>query len=148
MSAPTPFEINVPQAKLDAIRARAEAYQWFPSPAGLPDWQLGMSTPALKDIQSYWLNTYDWRAEEKKLNQYPQFIAEIDGLPIHFLHIVGEAEGKRPLLLTHGWPGSVFEFYDSIGPLAYPSQHEGKAEDAFDLIIPSLEHAYARGARV
>ncbi|MFN3213465.1 MAG: alpha/beta fold hydrolase [Henriciella sp.] len=138
MSAPTPFKIDIPQAKLDSIRARVAAYQWFPEPAGLPEWALGMSTPVLKDIQSYWLDTYDWRAEEATLNQYPQFIAEIDGLPIHFLHVVGEAQGKRPLLLTHGWPGSVFEFYDSIGPLAYPSQHGGKAEDAFDLIIPSL----------
>ncbi|MEL6414368.1 MAG: epoxide hydrolase, partial [Pseudomonadota bacterium] len=138
MSAPKPFEIRVPQSKLDAIRDRVAAYQWFPEPYGLPDWQLGMSTPVLKDVQSYWLDTYDWRAEEAKLNQHPQFIVEIDGLPIHFLHIVGEAKGKRPLLLTHGWPGSVYEFYDAIGPLAFPSQHGGKADDAFDLIIPSL----------
>lgn len=135
---PTPFKIDIPQAKLDAIRDRISAYTWFPAPKGLPDWQLGMSTPVLKDIQTYWLESYDWRAAEAELNQYPQFIAEIDGLPIHFLHIIGEAEGKRPLLLTHGWPGSVFEFYEAIGPLAYPSQHGGQPEDAFDLIIPSL----------
>jgi len=138
MRAPRPLEINIPDAKLEAIRARIEAFQWFDPPAGLPDWQFGISTPVLKDIQAYWLNDYNWRDEEKTLNQHPQFIAEIDGLPIHFLHIVGEANGKRPLLLTHGWPGSIFEFYDAIGPLAYPSQHGGKAEDAFDLIIPSL----------
>jgi microsomal epoxide hydrolase len=138
MGTPQPFTINIVQGKLDAIRARIEAYNWFPAPAGLPDWQLGMSTPILKDLQAYWLNTYDWRAEERKLNQYPQFKVEIDGLPIHFLHVVGEANGKRPLLLTHGWPGSIYEFYDAIGPLAYPSQHGGKPEDAFDLIIPSL----------
>ena len=138
MTEPQPFTINIAQDKLDAIRARVEAYTWFPAPAGLPDWQLGMSTPVLKDIQAYWLNAYDWRAEERKLNQYPHFTVEIDGLPIHFLHIVGEAEGKRPLLLTHGWPGSVYEFYDAIGPLAFPSQHGGRAEDAFDLVIPSL----------
>lgn len=138
MTEPQPFTINIAQDKLDAIQARVEAYTWFPAPAGLPDWQLGMSTPVLKDIQAYWLNAYDWRAEERKLNQYPHFTVEIDGLPIHFLHIVGEAEGKRPLLLTHGWPGSVYEFYDAIGPLAFPSQHGGRAEDAFDLVIPSL----------
>ena len=138
MSTPKPFEINTPDTKLAAIRDRVAAYRWFDAPAGLPEWQLGMSTPVLKDIQAYWLEHYDWRAEEAKLNQYPQFTAEFDGLSIHFLHIVGEAEGKRPLLLTHGWPGSIFEFYDAIGPLAYPSQHGGKAEDAFDLIIPSL----------
>ena len=138
MSSVTPFKIDIPQSKLDDIRARVEAYRWFPEPAGLPEWQLGMSTPALKDIQSYWLNEFDWRAAEDKLNQYPQFTADIDGLPIHFYHVIGEAGGKRPLLITHGWPGSVFEFFESIGPLAYPSQHGGKAEDAFDLVIPSL----------
>jgi microsomal epoxide hydrolase len=138
MGTPQPFTINIAQDKLDAIRARVEAYHWFPAPAGLPDWQLGMSTPVLKDLQAYWLDTYDWRAEEQKLNQYPQFKVEIDGIPIHFLNVVGEADGKRPLLLTHGWPGSIYEFYDAIGPLAYPSEHGGKPDDAFDLIIPSL----------
>ena len=138
MGTPQPFTINIAQDKLDAIRARVEAYHWFPAPEGLPDWQLGMSTPVLKDLQAYWLDTYDWRAEERKLNKYPQFKVEIEGIPIHFLHVVGEADGKRPLLLTHGWPGSIYEFYDAIGPLAYPSEHGGKPDDAFDLIIPSL----------
>jgi microsomal epoxide hydrolase len=133
-----PFQIDVPQAKLDGIRRRVEAYTWFPEPVGLPDWQLGMSTPVMKDIQAYWLADYDWRAAEANLNRYPHYIAEIDGLPIHFMHIVGEANGQRPLLITHGWPGSFYEFFEAIGPLAYPSQHGGKAEDAFDLIIPSL----------
>lgn len=134
----TPFQINVAQSKLDAIRQRVEGYTWFPEPKGVPDWQLGMSTPVMKEIQIYWLNEYDWRAAEENLNRYPHFIADIDGLPIHFLHIVGEAKGQRPLLITHGWPGSFFEFFETIGPLAYPSQHGGRAEDAFDLIIPSL----------
>ena len=138
MTAAQPFEIKVPQSKLEWIRKRVAKYKWFPAPTGLPDWQLGMATPPLKEIQDYWLNSYDWRAAEARLNEQPHFLAEIDGLPIHFLHIVGEAEGKRPLLLTHGWPGSFFEFDQSIGPLAFPSQHGGKAEDAFDLIIPSL----------
>lgn len=134
----TPFKIDVPQSKLERIRARVADYKWFDAPQGLPDWQLGMSTPVMQDIQSYWLNQYDWRAAEADLNRYPHFIAEIDGLPIHFLHIVGEAQGERPLLITHGWPGSFFEFFEVIGPLAYPSQHGGRSEDAFDLIIPSL----------
>lgn len=138
MTVPTPFTISVPDQKLAAIRARVEAYQWFPAPEGLPDWALGTSTPFLQDLQAYWLNGYDWRAEEARLNQYPNFMTEIDGLPVHFVHVVGEAGGKRPLLLTHGWPGSIYEFWDAIGPLAYPSQHGGKAEDAFDLIVPSL----------
>ncbi|MEO1553296.1 MAG: epoxide hydrolase family protein [Pseudomonadota bacterium] len=134
----TPFQIQIPQSKLDEIRQRVADYTWFPAPAGVPDWQLGMSTPVMRDVQSYWLERYDWRAEEARLNQYPHFIADIDGLSIHFLHIVGEAEGKRPLLITHGWPGSFLEFIDAIGPLAYPSQHGGRVEDAFDLIIPSV----------
>ena len=138
MTSPKPFKIAVPDVKLQAIRNRVMDYQWFDAPAGAPEWAFGMSTPVLKDIQSYWLNDYDWRVQEAVLNHYPQFLAEIDGLPIHFIHVVGEAGGKRPLLLTHGWPGSVFEFWDAIGPLAHPSQHGGGPEDAFDLIIPSL----------
>ncbi len=133
-----PFKIDVSQSKLEWIRKRVSKYKWHAAPAELPDWQLGMSTPVLKDIQAYWLNGYNWRAEEAKLNQHPHFLTEIDGLPIHFLHVIGEAEGQRPLLLTHGWPGSFFEFYEAIGPLAFPSQHGGESEDAFDLIIPSL----------
>lgn len=138
MTSPKPFTIAVSEKKLQAIRDRVADYQWFDAPAGTPEWAFGMSTPVLKDIQNYWLNEYNWRAQEVLLNQYPQFVAEVDGLPIHFLHVVGEAGGKRPLLLTHGWPGSVFEFWEAIGPLAYPSQHGGKPEEAFDLIIPSL----------
>lgn len=138
MSNIQPFKIDVAQSKLESIRKHVADYKWFDAPEGVGDWQLGMSTPVLKDIQNHWLNAYDWRAAEATLNQHPQFIAHVDGIPIHFLHVVGEAQGTRPLLLTHGWPGSVFEFYDAIGPLAFPSQHGGDAGDAFDLIIPSL----------
>lgn len=138
MNIAKPFNIDVAQSKLDTIRDRVETYRWFAAPEGLSEWQLGMSTPVLKDIQRYWLETFDWRVAESELNKYPHFIADVDGIPIHFLHIVGEANGKRPLLITHGWPGSFYEFFDSIGPLAFPTQHGGKVEDAFDLIIPSL----------
>lgn len=133
-----PFKIQVPDAKLAAIRARVEAYRWFPAPANEQDFAYGMSTPVMQDIQRYWLETYDWRKAEAELNRYPQFIASIDGQDIHFVHVVGEAKGKRPLLITHGWPGSIYEFWQAIGPLAFPSEHGGKAEDAFDLVIPSL----------
>ncbi|HIG22382.1 MAG TPA: epoxide hydrolase [Henriciella marina] len=138
MSKVTPFTINVSDDVLSRIRARVEAYRWFPAPAIADEWAFGMSTAFLKDIQAYWLEQYDWRAAEKALNAWPQFKTKIDGLDIHFLHVVGEAGGKRPLLLTHGWPGSVYEFYEAIGPLAFPSKHGGNAEDAFDLVIPSL----------
>lgn len=138
MAEAKPFRIEISDDTLARIQARVEAYRWFPAPAAGEPWQFGMSTEVMKDIQAYWLKAYDWRKMEAELNKWPHFIAEIDGLDIHFLHIVGEAEGKRPLLLTHGWPGSFYEFYDVIGRLAFPSQHGGKPEDAFDLVIPSL----------
>ena len=135
-----PFSIQIPQAKLDEVQRRVADFQWpdVPADEGADDWSRGASTTWLKELQDYWLNTYDWRAVEAELNRLPQFTVTIDGQDIHFLHVVGEAGGKRPLLLSHGWPGSVFEFHKVIGPLAFPSQHGGKAEDAFDLIIPSL----------
>jgi pimeloyl-ACP methyl ester carboxylesterase len=138
MTAPTPFKINVPDEKLAAIRARVEAYRWFPAPANEQGFAYGMSTPVMQDFQRYWLDSYDWRKAEAELNRWPQFTAEVDGQQVHFVQVVGEAKGKRPLLITHGWPGSVYEFWQSIGPLAFPSEHGGKAEDAFDLVIPSL----------
>ena len=138
MAAAEPFTINVRQQVLERIRARVKDYRWFPAPAGGDPWAFGMSAEVMKDIQAYWLTRYDWRAAEAELNRWPHFIAGVDGLDIHFVHVVGEAGGKRPLLLTHGWPGSFYEFHEAIGPLAFPSQHGGKAEDAFDLVIPSL----------
>lgn len=138
MSSPTPFRIDVPDTKLAGIRARVEAYPWFPAPANAQGFAYGMSTPVMKDIQRYWLEVYDWRKAEADLNRWPQFMATIEGLDVHFVHVIGEAGGKRPLLITHGWPGSTFEFWQAIGLLAFPSDHGGKAEDAFDLVIPSL----------
>ncbi len=138
MTAPKPFTINIPDAKLAAIRERVESYKWFPAPANEQGFSYGMSTPVMQDIQRYWLDSYDWRAAEAELNRWPQFTAEVDGQTLHFVHVVGEAKGKRPLLITHGWPGSIYEFWQAIGPLAFPSDHGGKAEDAFDLVIPSL----------
>ena len=137
MSTPTPFRIAVSQEKLDFIHKRLADYRWFPAPSD-DNWQYGMKTDVLKEIVEYWLMDYDWRTAEDQLNRYPHFKGDVDGLEIHFLHIVGEAEGKRPLLITHGWPGSVFEFWDCIERLAYPSRHGGDRADAFDLIIPSL----------
>ena len=138
MSKAKPFRIDIPDKKIEAIRERVENYNWFPAPANEQGFAYGMSTPVMKDLQRYWLTGYDWREAETELNRYPSYKADVDGMDIHFVHVIGEAGGRRPLLLTHGWPGSVFEFWDAIGPLAYPSKHGGKAEDAFDLIIPSL----------
>ena len=108
MTTPKPFAIRIPDEKLAAIRARVEAYSWFPAPANEQDFAYGMATPVMQDIQRYWLETYDWRAAEAELNRWPQFTAEVDGQAIHFVHVVGEAKGRRPLLITHGWPGSVY----------------------------------------
>jgi len=136
--AVTPFAVNVPQAKLDAIAARVKSYPWFPAPAG-EQWEYGANTAYLKELCAHWTGAYDWRAQEKTLNKFPQFTAEIDGLTIHFVHVRGEGPAaKRPLILTHGWPGSHYEFWDAIPRLAFPSQHGGDAKDAFDVIVPSL----------
>lgn len=137
MSTPTPFRIAVEQDKLDNIHKRLADYKWYPAPVD-DNWQYGMKTSVLRDIVNYWLMSYDWRAAEDTLNRFPHFTANVDGTDIHFVHVVGEAQGKRPLLITHGWPGSVFEFWECIERLAYPSRHGGTPEDAFDLIIPSL----------
>lgn len=137
MKGARPFRIDVSDDTLARIADRVAAYRWFDPPEG-DAWQRGMSTPALKDVVDYWRTEYDWRAAEADLNRFDHFKAEIDGLGIHFVHVVGEAGGKRPLLLSHGWPGSIYEFWDVIDPLAFPSRHGGDPADAFDLVIPSL----------
>jgi microsomal epoxide hydrolase len=135
----SPFTIAIPQSTLDAIKARVASYPFAPAPedegAG---WMRGVNSLYLKEICAYWHDHFDWRAAEAKLNRHPQFIARVGDLDVHFVHIVGEAGAKRPLLLTHGWPGSHFEFWDVIEKLAFPSRHGGVREDAFDLVIPSL----------
>ena len=137
MSDITPFTIAIPDDKLAAIRERVASYQFHTPPVD-DDWQYGMKTSVLSDIRDYWLDAYDWRKAEADLNRFPHYKATVDGFELHFVHVVGEANGKRPLLITHGWPGSVFEFWQVIEPLAYPSRFGGSPDDAFDLIIPSL----------
>lgn len=140
MSKAIPFHIEIEQNVLERLAGRLTDYRWFDPPAGGGDaaWAHGMSTDELKSVVEHWQSGYDWRKAEAELNTHPHFKADIDGLEIHFLHIVGEARGKRPLLITHGWPGSFYEFWEVIGPLAYPSRYGGDAGDAFDLVLPSL----------
>jgi len=134
-----PFTINVPQAKLDAIELRVRSFPWFPEPEDEGEqWSRGVNTAYLKEFCAYWLSFYDWRKAEAELNRFPQFTADVDGFSVHFVHVVGEAEGKRPLIVSHGWPGSHFEFWDSIEKLAFPSRFGGSSADAFDVIAPSL----------
>lgn len=107
------------------------------APAG-SGWQLGCDAAFLRELQRYWVEEFDWGAAIVSLNRFPQFRAEIDGIEIHFVHLRGEAPSPRPLLLTHGWPGSHYEFWEVIEQLAFPSRYGGRAEDAFDVIVPSL----------
>lgn len=133
-----PFTVDWTAEQVDKVLDLVRTYPFPPAPAVDNGWAYGCDGAFLKDICAHWTGAYDWRAAVAELNRYPQFTARIEDFDIHFLHVVGEAGGKRPLLLTHGWPGSHFEFWDSIEKLAFPSRFGGKAEDAFDLVIPSL----------
>jgi epoxide hydrolase len=132
-----PFRIDIPQADLDDLRDRLARTRW---PDELPGvgWSRGVPLDYLKQLAAYWRDGYDWRKHEARLNEHPQFTTTIDGQPIHFLHIRSPEPEALPLILTHGWPGSIVEFLSVIGPLADPRAHGGDPGDAFHLVIPSL----------
>jgi epoxide hydrolase len=132
-----PLRIDIPQAALDDLHRRLEATRW---PCELPGvgWQRGVPLGYLKELADYWRTTYDWRAAEQQLNQFPQFTTQIDGANVHFLHVRSPEPAARPVILTHGWPGSVAEFLDVIEPLNNPGAHGGDPADAFHLVIPSV----------
>ncbi|WP_293899844.1 epoxide hydrolase family protein [Sphingobacterium sp. UBA5670] len=132
-----PFKINIPQAKLDQLKKRI-AQTRFPDRETVKDESQGIQLAQLKDLVSYWGTGYDWRKLEKKLNALPQYVTHIDGLDIQFIHVRSKETNALPLILTHGWPGSPLEFIDAIGPLTDPVSYGGKAEDAFDVIIPAI----------
>ena len=131
-----PFTIDIPQADLDDLTDRLTRTRWA---ADLPDvgWSRGVPVSYLKGLAEYWRDGYDWRAHERELNSYPQFTTEIDGQNIHFLHVRSPEPDALPLILIHGWPGSIAEFSDVIGPLTDPRAHGGDPGDAFHLVIPS-----------
>ena len=132
-----PFRVAVPQASLDDLRDRLDRTRWTSDiPGGGADY--GVSLEWVRKLAGYWRDGYDWRAAEARLNGFPQFVTEIDGQDIHFLHVRSPEPGALPLILTHGWPGSVAEYLDLIGPLTQPRRHGGTAADAFHLVIPSL----------
>lgn len=133
----TPLTINIADATLDRIRARIAAFPWNDIP-DLPDWSLGTPREWLRSLCHYWQHEYDWRRCEAGINALPNHQARIDDLDIHFIHEPGSGPSPRPLLLSHGWPGSVLEFIDIIGHLAHPERFGGDAADAFDVIVPSL----------
>jgi epoxide hydrolase len=132
-----PYRIEVPQADLDDLRDRLHRTRW---PDELPGvgWARGVPLAYLKQLAAYWADGYDWRRHEARLNQYPQFTTTIDGANVHFLQVRSPEPDALPLLLTHGWPGSIVEFLDIIGPLTDPRAHGGDPADAFHLVIPSI----------
>lgn len=132
-----PFRIEVPEVDLADLRDRLVRTRW-PEAETVDDWSQGIPLDYVRELCAYWADTYDWRATEARLNAHPQFLTEIDGLDIHFLHVRSPHPGALPLVLTHGWPGSVVEFEKVIGPLVDPVAHGGDAADAFDVVIPSL----------
>jgi epoxide hydrolase len=132
-----PFRIKIPDADIDDLRARLDRTRW-PDQETVNDWSQGMPLSFLQDLCAYWRQAYDWRSREAYLNSFPQFRTEIDGLGIHFIHVRSPHPGALPLVLTHGWPGSIVEFHKVIGSLADPEAYGGSAADAFDVVCPSL----------
>jgi pimeloyl-ACP methyl ester carboxylesterase len=132
-----PYRIEIPESALDDLKRRLAATRW-PERAPVEDWSQGTPLGYLQEICRYWGERYDWRATEARLNRLPQFVTEIDGLDIHFVHLRSKHASARPLVMTHGWPGSIVEFLKVIEPLVDPTAHGGAAEDAFHIVLPSL----------
>lgn len=136
-TAVRPFRVDVPQADVDDLRARLARTRW-PDPETVPDWSQGVRSENLRALVHHWRHDHDPVRFQERLNRTPQFRTEIDGLDIHFLHVRSAEPGAMPLLLSHGWPGSVLDFVDLIGPLTDPAAHGGDPADAFDVVVPSL----------
>lgn len=132
-----PFRVDIPDSQLADLRRRIADTQW-PAVAAGTGWERGASEKYLRDLAGYWQQEYDWRAAERLLNRYPQFTTEIDGTNVHFLHVTSPEPSARPLLLTHGWPSSIVEYVDMIGPLTDPRSHGVADGEAFHVVIPSL----------
>ena len=132
-----PFHVEIPDEELAELRRRILATRW-PERETVDDSSQGVQLTMLRELARYWAEDYDFGRLEAKLNALPQFVTEIDGLDIHFIHVKSDHEGALPLIITHGWPGSIIEMLEVIGPLTDPTAHGGSAEDAFDVVIPSL----------
>jgi epoxide hydrolase len=135
--AVTSFEINVPAAALDDLRRRLDNTRW-PDKEPVADWSQGVPLAKARALVDYWRTRYDWRRLERSLNALPQFRTQLDGLGIHFIHVRSKHPDALPIIMTHGWPGSVIEFLQVIAPLVDPTAHGGKSADAFHVVIPSL----------
>jgi epoxide hydrolase-like protein len=132
-----PFRVNFPEEQLIDLRKRIVATRW-PEKETVTDASQGVQLATMQELARYWATDYDWRRCEAKLNAYPQFVTNIDGLDIHVIHVRSKNPNALPLIVTHGWPGSVIEQLKIIDPLTNPTAHGGRAEDSFDIVIPSL----------
>jgi pimeloyl-ACP methyl ester carboxylesterase len=132
-----PFHVDIPDEELAELRRRIATTRW-PSKELVDDPSQGVQLATMRELARYWETDHDWRKAEAKLNALPQFTTEIDGLDIHFIHVKSAHDNALPLIITHGWPGSVIELLEVVGPLTDPTAHGGRAEDAFDLVLPSL----------
>ena len=132
-----PFQVHIPQSQLDDLRRRILATKW-PDREIVTDESQGVQLATMQKLAKYWATEYDWRKVEARLNALPQFVTTIDGVDIHFIHVRSKYPNALPIIITHGWPGSIIEQLKIIGPLTDPVAYGGKAEDAFDVVIPSL----------
>lgn len=137
MSDIKPFRIDIANQQLDDLRSRLANTRW-PEKETPDDWSQGIPLAYVREVADYWLNAYDWRRAEARINAFDQFTTALDGLDIHFLHVRSPHENALPLVMTHGWPGSIVEFLKVIGPLTRPELHGGEARDAFHLVCPAL----------
>ena len=142
MSSIQPFHIDIPDEALDRIRARVADYPWHEMPDD-GGWEYGTNLDYMKELCAYWVEEFDWRKQEAAINRFSHYVAPVDGLDVHFIHEKGTrakagSPAPLPLIISHGWPGTVVEFLDVIEPLAHPERFGGRAEDAFDVIAPSL----------
>ena len=133
----TPYTIDVPHQTVDAIMAKVRAFEWPDAPEG-GGWAYGTDLQTMKEFQNHWLQSYDWYAAQEAINRFPQFKARPLDLDIHFIHLRSASARRRPLIISHGWPGSIVEFLNVIEPLAHPEKFGGSAEDGFDVVVPSL----------
>ena len=132
-----PFSIDIPQAQINDIKQRVANFPWHEMPDD-GGWDYGTNLPYMREFCDYWISEFDWYAQQAEINRFNQFKVEIDGIDLHFIHKKGSGSNPRPLIISHGWPGSVVEFLDIIDRLAHPERYGGNAEEAFDVVAPSL----------
>ena len=137
MVPPQPFSLDVPKKTIAEIRARVAAFPWHEMPDD-GGWEYGVNLDYMREFCAYWVDGFDWFKQQDAINRFDHFTAAVDGIDLHFIHEKGSGESARPLIISHGWPGSVVEFIDVIDLLAHPERHGGNIEDAFDVVAPSL----------